>query len=312
MQIGFIGLGNMGSRMAEKILEGGHSVVAWNRTNVIATEFNQEMINKNPGSNLIVADTVKELVEKLTSPKVIWLMLPAGEATEVILQQVAEYVGKNDVVIDGGNSNFKDTQRRFEQFEAKGIRYLGIGVSGGIIAATNGYPLMVGGDQSAYHYIEPVLKTLAKPKGGYEFFGEGGAGHFVKMVHNAIEYSYMQGIGEGFGVLQKAQYYFDLGKVANLYSKNTLISGFMMDRTIEVLQADPTLADIVGVIGSASKETVWTIEEAKKQGVPIENIEQAYEFRVRSETDLKIQQSFAAKLVGALRIAFGGHKVKKK
>lgn len=308
MTLGFIGLGKMGSRMVKKLLKEGHEVAVWNRSQepvdaLVNSLTPQELQGISP------AASIKELVASLSFPKVIWLMLPAGKATESVLEEVAQYIEEGDIVIDGGNSKHTDTQRRFEEFEKKGIRFLGIGVSGGIIAATEGYPLMVGGDKTAYEHITPLLNSLSKPNGGYSYVGQGGAGHFVKMVHNAIEYSYMQGIGEGFGVLAKSSYNLDLENVARLYTKNTLISGFMMDRTVEVLEKDPALSHIAGIIGKASGETIWTIDEAKQQDVPIENIEQALEFRNRSETDERIQHSFAARMVAALRNAFGGHKV---
>lgn len=308
MTLGFIGLGKMGSRMVKKLLKEGHEVVAWNRSQEpVDTLVNSLTPDELQGFS--PAASIKELIAMLPTPKVIWLMLPAGEVTENVLQEVAQYVSSGDIVIDGGNAKHTDTQRRFDAFAAKGIRFLGVGVSGGIIAATEGYPLMVGGDKTAYEHITPLLNSLSKPNGGYAYVGQGGAGHFVKMVHNAIEYSYMQGIGEGFGVLANSSYNLNLENVARLYTKNTLISGYMMDRTVEVLQQDPQLAKPSGIIGSASAETVWTIDEAKKNGLIIENIEQALEFRKRSETDEKIQQSFAARMVAALRVAFGGHKV---
>lgn len=239
-------------------------------------------------------------------------MLPAGEATDEMLSEVAKYVEKDDIVVDGSNSKFTDTERHAEMFASRGVRFLGIGVSGGVIAGVEGYPMMAGGDKSAYEYITPILDSLANPHGGHEYFGTGGAGHFVKMVHNGIEYPYMQAIGEGFGVLASSSYNFDLAKIAKLYQKGTLVSGFMMDRTVEALENDPKLESIQGTIGSASGEAVWTIEEGKKHNLPVESIEQARNFRVRSETEEYIQKSFAAKMVGALRIAFGGHPVKKK
>jgi 6-phosphogluconate dehydrogenase len=239
-------------------------------------------------------------------------MLPAGEPTQNLLNEVAKLLDKDDILIDAGNSYYKDTERRAQEFGSQGIRYLGVGVSGGIIAVEEGYPQMVGGDKSAYEYITPILDSLAKPGGGHEYFGPGGAGHFVKMVHNGIEYPIMQALGEGFGVLANSEYNFDLVKIAKLYQRGTLVSGFMLDRAAEALENDPRLENIEGVIGSASQETIWTIDEAKKNNLPIESIEQAQQFRVRSETDHDIQNSFAAHMVGALRIAFGGHPVKLK
>jgi 6-phosphogluconate dehydrogenase len=309
MKIGIAGLGKMGGRMAEKLVKEGQDVVVWNRTHEKAVA----LADKLQGSqNIKVADSIEDLVRAIPAPRVVLTMLPAGDATEELLSAVAKLLQKDDILIDAGNSFHKDTERRYQEFKNMGIRFLGVGVSGGIIAGEQGYPLMVGGDKSAYDYIVPILDSLAKSKGGHEYFGEGGAGHFVKMVHNGIEYPIMQALGEGFGVMANSEYNFDLVKVAKLYQKGTLVSGFMLDRAVEALESDPRLERIEGVIGSASKETVWTIEEAKKNDLPIESIEQAQEFRVRSESDQKIQNSFAAHMVGALRITFGGHPVKLK
>src|SRR3989344_2235488 len=320
MKLGFIGLGRMGSRMVIKLLEEGHKVVVWNRTREKISLLchrlrqgfeGQEGFEGQANFKLRVAETIEDLVKQLDKPRIVWLMLPAGEATEEILGKVEKYVDADDVIIDGGNAHWPDTQRRYEHFSKKGVRFLGIGVSGGIIAAREGYPLMVGGDRSAYDQIKPILDSLAKPKGGHEYFGQGGAGHFVKMVHNGIEYGVMQSIGEGFGVLEKSPYNLDLLKVARLYQKNTLNSGFMMQRTIEALEKDPKLSKIEGYI-DASGEGEWTIEEAKKQNLPIDIIEESFKFRQKSQKDKNISSTFAARIVAALRNAFGGHAVKKK
>lgn len=311
MKIGFIGLGKMGSRMAGKLL-GDHEVIVWNRSPEAIEEFKrQNSKGKIESQKLKFAGTIEELMQSLEKPRVVWVMVP-HVAVEEVLTEVRKFVEKDDIVIDGGNSFYKDTERRFKEFETIGVRFLGIGVSGGILASENGYPMMVGGSRSGYEHIRPVLDSLSKPNGGHEYFGTGGAGHFVKMVHNGIEYPIMQGLGEGFGVLANSSYNFDLLKVAKLYQKGTLVSGFMLDRAVEAFENDPKLSYIAGVIGSASEEALWTVEEAKKLEQPVESIEQAIDFRKRSETDKKVQNSFAAKLVGALRIAFGGHDVKKK
>ena len=306
MQIGFIGLGKMGGRMVKKLLREGQDVVVWNRS----PEPVQELQSEFPQARAY--ETVSELVRSLSTPRVLWSMLPAGEATDDMMDEIGKHVEKGDIVIDGANAKYTDTERHAKLFAEKEVQFLGIGVSGGVIAGEQGYPMMVGGDKSAYDHIVPLLDSLATPHGGHEYFGTGGAGHFVKMVHNGIEYPFMQAIGEGFGILANASYKFDLVKVAKLYTKNTLISGFMMDRAAEALEQDPKLDSIQGVIGSASGETVWTIEEAKKHNLPVESIEQARDFRVRSETEGSVQNSFAAKMVGALRIVFGGHPVKRK
>lgn len=294
MQIGFLGLGKMGARMVQKLITEGHEVVAWNRSD-------HELKN---------VKTVEELIKSLKTPRVIWSMLPAGEATEEILKEISKFVEKNDIVIDGGNAHFKDTQTRFEEFKSRGVKFLGIGVSGGIIAATEGYPMMAGGDKSAYEFIKPILDSLAKPNGGHEYFGEGGAGHFVKMVHNGIEYGIMQSLGEGFGVLEKSPYKLDLLKIAKLYQEGTLVSGFMLDRTVEVLSDPSILSSIEGKIAE-SGEARWTVQEAKREKVDVEIIERSLEFRRRSQTDEEIQKSFSARMVAALRKAFGGHGVKR-
>lgn len=293
--------------MALKLLQEDHGVVAWNRSSAPVEELKKNYER----AELVVAGSVEDLVNKLTPPRVIWLMLPAGEPTDTVLSQVGTFVEGGDVLIDGGNAYYKDTQRRFEEFEGRGIRYLGIGVSGGVVAFETGYPLMVGGNRSAYEHIRPVLTSLAKPSGGYDYFGVGGAGHFVKMVHNGIEYGIMQSLGEGFGVLEKSPYNLDLLKVAQLWQKGTLVSGFMLDRTVDALTPDPTLSNVVGVI-EESGEARWTVEQAKEEGVEVEIIERSLEFRRRSQKDPEVQKSFAAKLVAALRAAFGGHAVKKK
>ena len=308
MKLGFIGLGKMGSNMVTKLLSEGHDVVVWNRSK---EKVDSLLSQKKPSWKVSATTTVEELVASLDPPRVIWSMLPAGETTQEILNEVEKCVEKGDIAIDGGNAHYPDTQKRWEHFSQKGIRFLGIGVSGGVIAAVEGYPLMAGGDWSAYDEIEPILDSLAKPKGGHEYFGQGGAGHFVKMVHNGIEYGVMQSIGEGFGVLEKSPYNLDLLKVARLYQKNTLNAGFMMQRTIEALEKDPKLSKIEGFIDS-SGEGEWTIEEAKTLDVPVAIIEESFKFRKKSQKDKKVSSTFAARLVAALRNAFGGHEVKKK
>lgn len=310
MQIGILGLGKMGSRMVKKLVAGGHEVVAWNRSKepmdaLVASLTPDELQLFSP------AESIVELVTALTAPRILWCMLPAGEATEDVLKEVKKFVEKGDIVVDGGNAKYTDTQRRFEHFTEKGVRYLGIGVSGGILAEKNGYPLMAGGDKTAYEHITPILETLAKPFGGYAYVGTGGAGHFVKMVHNGIEYGMMQAIGEGFGVLEKGPYDLDLVKVANIWQKGTIISGLLMDCAAEALRVDPKLTKIVGVVAE-SGEARWTVEAAKAEGVEVQVIEDSLEFRVRSQKDETVQQSFAAKMVAALRNVFGGHKVVQK
>lgn len=305
MKIGFIGLGKMGGRMAGKLLNDGFEVHVWNRSSAPV----QELQIKNNKLNLISAKTIEELVRQLEKPRIVWVMVP-HVAVEEVLSEVQKFVEPGDIVIDGGNSFYKDTDRRFEEFEKAGIGFLGIGVSGGIIAFENGYPMMVGGSRSAYEHIKPVLDSLSKPNGGHEYFGTGGAGHFVKMVHNGIEYGMMQSLGEGFDVLKNSKYKFDLEKIAKLFQKETIISGFLIDRTKDALEKDPNLESLTGEI-DASGEAEWTVNTAKEEGLEVGIIEQSLEYRKRSKTDPKIKSSFTARLIAALRKEFGGHKVKK-
>ncbi len=311
MQLGFLGLGKMGTRIVEKLLADSHVVVAWNRTKDITDQFRLVLAEKKLDERFVTPADIQALVQSLTVPRVIWMMLPAGYATQDVLDEICLYAEQGDIIIDGGNAFYKDTQKRSEELSVKGIRYLGIGVSGGIKASENGYPLMVGGDQAAYYHILPILDSLRKPHGGHAYFGAGGAGHFVKMVHNGIEYGMMQAISEGFGVLDKAPYGLDLHEVAKLWQKNTIISSFLLDCAEDALEKDPRLDELEGVI-NATGEAEWTVKQAKEEQVPIENIEQSLDFRRRSKTDLAVSSSFAARMVSALRREFGGHAVKKK
>lgn len=308
MRIGFIGLGKMGGRMSEKLLRAGHEIVGLD----LSSEARDALRSKFTDSkNLTIAKTLEDLINSLPTPRVTYLMLPAGDPTENTLAELSKILEPGDIVIDGGNSKFNDTDRHANDFAAKNIKFLGIGISGGIVAAKEGYPMMAGGDKSAYTHITPILDSLAKPHGGHHYFGVGGAGHFVKMVHNGIEYPIMQALGEGFGILESSPYDLDLLEVAKLYQKGTLVSGFMLDRTVEALE-DDTVNQVVGVIGSASGEAAWTVEAAKKNNLPSGSIEQSINFRKRSVSDPWVQRSFAARMVGALRIKFGGHPVNKK
>lgn len=335
MKIAVLGLGKMGSRIAQKLHEESHEVAVWNRSFDVVEDFVKKNVRQTHVSDdarlssvqaskltrsLNESDlssvsprafrTIEELVSKLPKPRILWLMLPAGEPTQNVLNEAQKYLEKGDIVVDGGNAHFKDTEKRYQDFKNLGIEFLGIGVSGGIVAAKNGYPLMIGGSKTAYEYIKPILDSLSKPNGGHQYFGEGGAGHFVKMAHNGIEYGIMQSLGEGFAVLEKSQYKFDLLEVARLWQKGTLVSGFMLDRAVDALTQNPNLENMVGPI-SESGEARWAVEEAEKEDVQVEIIGKSLEYRTRSQINEKIQNSFTAKMINALRSAFGGHEIKK-
>lgn len=300
----------MGGNMVKKLLEDNQEVIVWNRS-PDGTEELKNKLTEDQAKHLTVAKSIEELIKMQEKPRIVWSMVLVGEATQTVLDEIEKYVEGGDIVIDGGNSFFKDTQKRYEHFKNKGIKFLGIGVSGGIISAVKGFPMMAGGDKSAYEHIKPFLDSIAKPYGGHQYFGEGGAGHFVKMIHNGIEYGIMQSLSEGFDVLEHAPYKLDLLKVGELWQKGTLLDGFMLDRTVEVLQQDPHLEEITGVI-DATGEALWTIQTAKELEIPVEIIEHSLEYRTRSQTDEKIQKSYTARMVAALRHAFGAHGVYKK
>lgn len=311
MQVAILGMGKMGKNIAEKLMNEGHEVVVWNRSREVLDKMRVEKSDFIIKGKLQVTHLLDELHDKLAKPRVVWLMLPAGEATDEVLSQLEEtVVDQGDIVIDGGNAFYEDTQRRYKAFEAKNIRYLGVGVSGGIHGLENGYPLMVGGDKSGYEYITAILDSLAKPNGGHTFFGEGGAGHFVKMVHNGVEYGMMQSIAEGFAVLAKSDYKFNLVDIGNNWQRGSIVASFLVYMAITALINDPTLHQYDGFI-DAKGEGQWTVDAAKKMHIPTPAIEQSLEFRKRSQYDRGIQETFVAKMVAALRHEFGGHEIHK-
>lgn len=317
--VAFVGLGKMGLRMAGKLAVLGFDEVYGFDTDPAARERAEAS-----GTGIQVTDTLDEavLLSGDAGERLVWQMLPAEDKsrgrrsvvdgpTETSLWAVANLLGRNDIVADGGNSHWDDTERRSNRMRALGHRYLGIGVSGGIIAEKEGYPLMAGGDRSAYEEMSGVLDGLALPNGGHHYFGEGGAGHLVKAGHNAAEYPLMQGIGEAFGIMKASRPDLSMLDIAKLYQKGSLMSGFMMDRLVEALELDPNLETFTGVIGSASGEAVWIAVEADRLGLPAESIKQAIDFRHRSAEDKSVSSTTAAKIVAALRLIFGGHEVQR-
>ena len=300
MKLGFIGLGRMGFNIVLNLHDKKIPVVAYNRS--------PEPVKKIEKYGVEVAFSIEELIEKLPKQKIIWLMVTAGNPVDLVIKELLPHLEKEDIIIDGGNSFYKDSIRRYNHLKKKKIHFVDIGTSGGLSGARHGACLTIGGDKKIFKRIEPIHKAVSA-KNGYAYVGSAGAGHFVKMVHNGIEYGVMQSIGEGFGVLEKSPYNLDLVKVAKLYQQGTLNSGFMMQRTIEALEKDPKLSQIEGFI-EASGEGQWTVEEAKKQNVPVEIIEASLNFRARSRTDKKVSSSFTARLVAALRNVFGGHPVR--
>jgi len=300
MELGMIGLGRMGGNMAQRLIAGGHQVVAYDPVK----EAVETIVNKGAAGALSYAD----LVNKLTRPRAIWLMVPSGESTETTIRTLADELSPDDVVIDGGNSNYKDSMRRASALSAKGISYLDVGTSGGIWGLKEGYCLMVGGSMEAFHHMKPIFQTLApSPQQGYGYVGPSGAGHFVKMVHNGIEYGLMQSYAEGFELMQaKQEFNLDLRHIAEIWRYGSVVRSWLLDLVTTALKRDPKLESIQGYVED-SGEGRWTIQESIELAVPLPVITQSLQARFRSRQE----KPFGAKLLAALRQQFGGHVVKR-
>ena len=299
MQIGMAGLGRMGMNMATRLLRGGHEVVAYNRTAAKVDEIVKEGAKG--------ARSLQELVGKLTPPRFVWLMLPAGKTVDDHIESLRGVLQKGDTIIDGGNSMYKDDLRRSEALKADGINYLDAGVSGGIWGLEVGYCQMIGGDREVFKRLEPAIAALA-PKDGYMYCGPSGAGHFVKMVHNGIEYGMLQAYGEGFAIMKASPYSenLDFSKVAHLWNQGSVVRSWLLELAEDAFAKDPDLTKIQGYVED-SGEGRWTILQAIESSVsaPVLALSLFERFRSREE------DSFSDKLIAALRNEFGGHAVKK-
>ena len=297
MQIAMIGLGRMGMNMVRRLLKGNHQVIAYNRS----PNKTDEIVKQGA----IGAYSLPELVEKLSPPRVVWLMLPAGPAIDDHLDQLKDLLSAGDILIDGGNTYYKDDIRRAEMLAKKGIQFLDAGVSGGIWGLEVGYCLMIGGDKKIYEYLEPIFKTLA-PEHGYLYCGATGAGHFVKMVHNGIEYGMMQAYGEGFHILEASPYADSLhyAEVAHLWNQGSVIRSWLLELAEAAFKKDPKLSGIRGYVED-SGEGRWTVQQAVETGVsaPVISLSLFSRFRSRQE------ESYSDKVIAALRREFGGHAV---
>ncbi|OGE28803.1 6-phosphogluconate dehydrogenase (decarboxylating) [Candidatus Daviesbacteria bacterium RIFCSPHIGHO2_01_FULL_40_11] len=318
MKIGYIGLGRMGRNMVLHLLEKGIEVVVWNRSPEPKEQLKQEAGQLKSGSeNLTATSSLDELIGSLESPRVIWLMVTAGPAIDELLTQLAEKLDKDDLVIDGGNSLYKETLRRNEMLSAKGIHFMDAGTSGGIEGARGGACIMVGGLREDFEKIEPVLKAAAIPE-AYAYLGPIGAGHFAKTIHNGIEYGMMEAIGEGAAILKYSPFKYDLREVFRIYNTGSIIESRLVNWTLAELKEDPTLSNISSVIGSAGTagkakgEGHWTVELAKEMGIDVPVIEDSVKVRENSENDPENSPNgFRNKVVAAMRWQFGQHPVKK-
>lgn len=300
MKIGFAGLGKMGMNMVERLLRGGHEIVVYNRT-YAKTESAAK-------KGAIPASSLEELIQMLPKPRIIWLMLPAGDVTEKYFQQLDELLAPGDILIDGGNAFYQDSMCRAGMLAKKKINFVDVGVSGGIWGQKLGYCMMVGGDKSNFQQIEPLLKTLAPPENGYTYVGKHGSGHFVKMVHNGIEYAMLQAYGEGFEILHsKKEFNLDLAKIADLWNHGSVIRSWLLELTKSAFADDPRLESVDGIVPD-SGEGRWTVKEAVDLNVPAPAITASLLQRFRSRQ----KSSFSSKLIAALRNQFGGHTIEKR
>ena len=296
MDIGLVGLGRMGANMTLRLLRGGHRVVV--------TDLSAEAVAGSVAEGAVGAASLTELVAQLAPRRAVWMMVPAGAPVDSTIAQLAPLLSKGDVLIDGGNSNYHDSMRRATTVGEGGIAYVDSGTSGGIWGLQEGYCLMVGGTGDAFAFIEPVLRTLAPPD-GYAHVGPSGAGHFVKMVHNGIEYGMMAAYGEGFELLAGSQFDNDLRQVAAVWRQGSVVRSWLLDLAERAFAKDPRLASIAGYVQD-SGEGRWTVQEALDQDVPLPIITLSLMRRFSSRQDA----SFSAKVQAALRNEFGGHAVK--
>jgi 6-phosphogluconate dehydrogenase len=297
MKLAMIGLGKMGMNMARRLMQGNHEVVAY--------DLNEEAVQQIGKEGANGAASLQEVIELLSAPRIVWIMLPAGKPVEETIGRLSELLGPQDIIIDGGNSYYKDDRRRHEALQPSGIRYMDVGVSGGIWGLEVGYCMMIGGDEDVFNYLEPIFKTLA-PEDGYLYCGKSGAGHFVKMVHNGIEYGLMQAYGEGFEILDASEFAesFNYAKIAHLWNQGSVIRSWLLELAADAFNKSAELTDIAGYVQD-SGEGRWTVQQAVDTGVPAEVITLSLMRRFRSRQ----QDPFTERVLAALRREFGGHTV---
>jgi 6-phosphogluconate dehydrogenase len=320
MRLGMVGLGRMGANMTRRLMRGGHELVV--------TDLSAENVKHIAGEGAIASSSLDDFVSKLGKPRIAWLMVPAGGPTEQSMQALSQRMQAGDILIDGGNSYFKDDVRRSKQLKEKGIHYVDVGTSGGVWGLERGYCMMIGGPNEVVQQLDPIFKTLAPGRGtiprtpgrekmpgtaedGYIYCGPSGAGHFVKMVHNGIEYGIMQAYAEGFDIFKNAtskelpedhRYDLNLADIAEVWRRGSVVSSWLLDLTAMALAENPTLSEYTGFVQD-SGEGRWTIQAAIEEAVPVDVLSAALFVRFRSREE----HSFAEKMLSAMRQKFGGH-----
>lgn len=298
MNIGLIGLGKMGFNLAENLLDHNYSVTAF--------DVNVSAVEKISAAGAVGVSKISDLAVNLPSPRIIWVMVPSGEITENVIAELGCLLEEGDIIIEGGNSHYQDTKRRAVDLKAKGIHYLDVGTSGGTSGARNGACMMIGGDRDVFSSVESLFKDICVDN-GYLYTGEVGSGHFLKMVHNGIEYGMMQSIAEGFELLEKSEFNFDHEQVAKVWNNGSVIRSWLMELTQNAFSKDPKLEGIKGVMHS-SGEGKWTLETALDLQVAMPVTALSLMMRYRSLEE----DTFTGKVVASLRNEFGGHSVEKK
>ena len=296
MQLGMVGLGRMGANMTTRLQKGGHDVVAFDR--------NPAAVAAAAADGATAASSLAELASKLGTPKIVWIMVPSGKPTDETIDELIATLHSGDIIIDGGNTNYKEGLAAYDRAKTKGIALVDAGTSGGVWGLKEGYCLMVGGDDAAVAVCEPIFRTLA-PENGYAHVGPPGAGHFSKMVHNGIEYGMLQAYGEGFEILEKSPYPFDLRQLSELWMHASVVRSWLLELAVLAFQEDPKLSKIRGYVDDTG-EGRWTVQAAIDENVPAPVITLALLARFASRQD----ESFSAKVIAALRNQFGGHAVK--
>ena len=320
MQLGMVGLGKMGANMTRRLMRGGHQLVV--------SDLSTDAVKELAGEGAVGSSSLQDLVQKLSTPRAVWIMVPAGDPTEQTVEKLASFLSAGDTIIDGGNSYFKDDVRRAKSLQAKGIHYVDVGTSGGVWGIDRGYCMMIGGPKEAVQRLDPILKTLAPGIGdiprtpgreklggtaeeGYLHCGPSGAGHFVKMVHNGIEYGIMQAYAEGFDIFKNAtsqelpaelRFELNLPDIAEVWRRGSVISSWLLDLTSMALAENPTLSEYTGFVHD-SGEGRWTIQAAVDEAVPVDVLSAALFVRFRSRQE----HTFAEKMLSAMRQKFGGH-----